>query len=277
MLQEQGVDGAKVSDYGKRQKLEKHASQKVFLFDIEGTTTPISFVKETLFPYAHAKVKDFLRDTWESAETQNDVQKLLAQIENDFISGIKMPLTRDDISVQEIPDRIDVISKYVQWNIVEDRKVSALKQLQGHMWKDGYESQKFTSLVYEDVPSFFREVVKSGARVAIYSSGSREAQHLLFKYSDRGDLRQYISCYFDTFVGGKRESQSYSQIRLFLGVDTPSDIVFVTDILEEAEAALQAGFSAVISQRPGNLPTKAHSLRIVNSFEELMDLVVAIQ
>jgi len=257
----------------KRQKL---GASQVFLFDIEGTTTPITFVKDTLFPYARTKVKDYLSETWETPVTKNDVKALYTQIELDTENGVQIPIRMEELTSEEDPVRlIEKISNYVQWNIDEDRKVTALKQLQGHMWRDGYEAGVLKSQVYEDVPIFFDEVIKSGGRVAIYSSGSREAQHLLFKYSDRGDLRKFISCYFDTCVGGKRESKSYTEICLFLGVDKPSDVVFVTDILEEAEAARDAGITAVIVVRPGNMPLNAEYPRMIHNFTELKGLITA--
>ena len=246
----------------------KHGRTTVFLFDIEGTTTPISFVKDVLFPYAADHVNEFLESSWESSATKDDVSKLLEQSRIDQNEGLQSaPILKEGVLKSTF---IKDLEAYVRWCIAEDRKISALKQLQGHMWNEGYTKGELKSLVYDDVPVFFRAACKSGARVAIYSSGSRQAQNLLFRYSNQGDMRDCISCYFDTTSGGKRESKSYVEIGLSLGVDDFSQILFVTDILEEAKAATQAGFRAVISERPGNAPLpENHGMRIIRSFDEL--------
>ena len=126
------------------------------------------------------------------------------------------------------------------------------------------------SEVYDDVPGYFQRIVNAGAKISIYSSGSRDAQRLLFKYSNHGDLRSHISCYFDTKIGQKREEASYNEIVLSLGVDSPSQVLFITDIFEEAVAAQKAGISTVLSVRPGNAPLPAnHGMHTVTSFDGL--------
>lgn len=109
-------------------------------------------------------------------------------------------------------NHLNSVVEYVQWCISKDRKVGALKQLQGHIWDVGYASKEIVSAVYDDVPTYFQHLNDSGVQISIYSSGSREAQRLLFKYSNHGDIRPYISCYFDTKVGQKRDSDSYKEI-----------------------------------------------------------------
>ena len=246
----------------------KRLQAKVYLFDIEGTTTPITFVKDTLFPYAKENVKSFLENTWDSNQTKNDVNALIEQSIVDQGLDIGAPFIQTDLPSEQL---IESIVVYVQWNILQDRKISSLKDLQGHIWTSGYKNGDLLSKVYDDVPTFFSTAVLAGSRVAIYSSGSRHAQNLLFRYSDKGDLRPFISCYFDTAIGGKRESKSYSEIALSLGVDDESDILFVTDIFEEAEAATKAGLRTAIAIRPGNAPLPAsHNMKLVHSFDELV-------
>jgi len=162
------------------------------------------------------------------------------------------------------------LEQYVHWSISQDSKSTALKQLQGRIWEEGYTKGEITSIVYDDVPTCFERLRASGSQISIYSSGSRSAQRLLFKHSNHGDLRSAISCYFDTKVGTKREAESYREILTSLGCDTPEEVLFVTDIIQEAQAATEAGLHAVLSVRPGNeaLPT-SHPFRSVTTFDDL--------
>ncbi|KAI3865248.1 hypothetical protein MKX03_012838, partial [Papaver bracteatum] len=118
--------------------------------------------------------------------------------------------------------------------IKADRKITSLKELQGHIWRTGFENNELKAIVFEDVPQALDRWTDSGIKVYIYSSGSREAQRLLFGNSIYGDLRKYLCGFFDTTVGNKRETRSYMEIAQSLGVDNPSEILFVTDVFQEA-------------------------------------------
>ena len=169
-----------------------------------------------------------------------------------------------------IDEQISELVNYVIWNIQQDRKIPSLKELQGHIWRSGYESGQIQSIVYDDVPVFLSRMHEVNVKVSIYSSGSREAQRLLFKYSNHGDLRSYLNAYFDTSIGHKRTSSSYREIALSLGVDNPEEVLFVTDILEEAQSAKDAGLSTILSVRPGNYPLPAnHGYKAVTSFDQI--------
>lgn len=235
------------------------SSHKHVVFDIEGTTTPITFVKDVLFPYARDNVAAYLRNNWEG-DAQNDLLALLRQHSEDANEKdlLCLPtLSAVSFKAAMVPfssSLLQAFTTYVKWNIEKDRKIKALKDLQGKIWKEGYAAGKLSAIVYDDVPHCFERLNAAGKNVCIYSSGSRAAQKLLFKYSNHGDLRQYLSCYFDTSIGHKRTASSYKEIGLSLGVDSLSEILFVTDIFEEAEAAKEAGMDAIISVRPGNSP-----------------------
>ena len=225
------------------------SSIKHVVFDIEGTLAPISFVKDVLFPYATNNVQNYLENTWSVTQTQGDVKELYAQYDIDVASSYDGP------SIVKVGDKdvvIKSLSEYVIWNISKDRKISSLKQLQGHMWEIGYKVGKIQSIIYDDVPKAFERLINNGKKISIYSSGSRIAQKLLFQYSNHGDIREKICVYFDTKVGSKREKSSYDEIALSLGVDSPEDILFVTDIYEEGVAAALAGLKVVIAVREGN-------------------------
>eukprot|EP01035_Chromulina_nebulosa_P017799 gene17799-23407_t len=239
------------------------------VFDIEGTVTPIDFVKTELFGYASNNVKDYLLKHWTTSQTIDDVKALLQQAEVDSKDStlqfpFKIPTSVDKQS------SIDFLVDYVKWNITNDRKVSALKQLQGHIWYEGYSSGELKSVVYDDVPSYFERLHQSNVNISIYSSGSREAQKLLFKYSNHGDLRQYLSCFFDTVIGNKKDKSSYLEIIKYLGVDSPKDVLFITDVYEEAEAAANVGIDVILSIRDGTAPLPTNNaFKTVTNFNSL--------
>ena len=224
---------------------------KYYVFDIEGTTTPITFVKDVLFPYASDHVHSFLTATWQEAETRIDVEALYQQVIDDATDTTlpaaihEYPQPPKDIRHQSQATQIAWLVPYVQFNIKHDRKIGSLKALQGHIWRQGYHAGTIKSDLFADIPSTFQQIIALGHKIAIYSSGSREAQKLLFKHTIHGDLSKYISCYFDTTIGGKRDKQSYNEILLSLGVDHPSEVLFLTDILEEAQAAEAVGIHTV--------------------------------
>uniref|UniRef100_A0A453E124 Enolase-phosphatase E1 n=1 Tax=Aegilops tauschii subsp. strangulata TaxID=200361 RepID=A0A453E124_AEGTS len=205
--------------------------------DIEGTTTPISFVADVLFPYARANARAHLAATYHTQQTREDVALLRAQINKDLAEGVPgvVPLPPSNATDQD--KVIDALVANVQAMIDADRKLTALKQLQSY----------------------------------IYSSGSREAQRLIFgNTADHGDLRRYLSAFFDTNVGGKKESRSYYEIWQTLGVDSPSQILFLTDVYQEATAARDAGLEVLISIRPGNAPLpEDHGFQTITSFAQI--------
>ncbi|MBA0759156.1 hypothetical protein Gotri_022077 [Gossypium trilobum] len=242
---------------------------RCIVLDIEGTTTPISFVTDILFPYAQNNVGRHLSATYASAETQDDIYLLRSQVEDDLKQGVigAVPIPSEDAEKEEV---IAALVANVEAMIKADRKITALKQLQGHIWRTGFETNELKGIVFDDVPEALEKWHASGVKVYIYSSGSRLAQRLLFGNTKFGDLRKYLSGYFDTAVGNKREKRSYVEITDTLGVDKPSEILFLTDIYQEAIAAKAAGMEAIISVRPGNSPLPDnHGFKTINSFLEV--------
>lgn len=239
------------------------------VLDIEGTTTPISFVTEVLFPYARDNVRKHLLSTYESKETQDDIKLLRAQVQDDIEKEVpgSVPIPPDDTSKEEI---VDCLVKNVEAMIKADRKITALKELQGHIWRTGFQNNDLQGDVFGDVPEALRKWHTSGIKIYIYSSGSREAQRLLFGNTKYGDLRKYLCGFFDTTIGNKREAKSYFEISQSLGVDKPSQILFVTDVYQEAVAAKSSGLEVLISIRPGNAPLpENHGFKTISSFEEI--------
>lgn len=194
---------------------------KAILLDIEGTTTSIRFVHEVLFPYAREALPAFVRAHAEDAP----IAALLEQ-------------SRAEAGTPEA-NLEATIDQLLRW-IAEDKKVTPLKALQGHIWKSGYESGDFTGHVYDDTPAYLSKWSESGIRLYVYSSGSVQAQKLLFGHSDAGDLCPLFSGYFDTKVGHKRDEASYRAISESIGL-AAQDILFLSDITEELDAAASAG------------------------------------
>ncbi|XP_011184033.1 enolase-phosphatase E1 [Zeugodacus cucurbitae] len=217
---------------------------KLILSDIEGTTTSISFVKDVLFPYAKAHSKAFLEETWDDAETQRIVQDLR-----------KLPQYKEYLGVgdeQPTASLVNVAS-FVKYLIEKDLKLGPLKTLQGLVWAKGYENGNIKGHIYDDVLPAFKRWHEAGIRIAIYSSGSVKAQQLLFGQTEMGNLLPYISGHYDTAVGHKQQKESYVNIARDLDL-LAEDILFLTDIVKEAEAAHDAGMQAVLLNRPGNAP-----------------------
>ncbi|OMO73276.1 hypothetical protein COLO4_27183 [Corchorus olitorius] len=242
---------------------------RCIVLDIEGTTTPISFVTEVLFPYARNNVERHLSATYASAETQDDIKLLRSQVEEDLKQGVPgaVPIPSEDAGKEAV---IAALVANVEGMIKADRKITALKQLQGHIWRTGFENNELEGVVFDDVPEALEKWHALGVKVYIYSSGSRLAQRLIFGNTTFGDLRKYLSGFFDTAVGNKRETRSYVEITESLGVNKPSEILFVTDVYQEATAAKAAGLEVVISVRPGNGPLpENHGFKTINSFLEM--------
>ncbi|RID40867.1 hypothetical protein BRARA_J00876 [Brassica rapa] len=243
--------------------------RRCIVLDIEGTTTPITFVTDVLFPYARENVGKHLNLTYDTAETQEDIKLLRSQVEEDLRQGLAgaVPIPHADEGKEKV---IAAVVSNVEAMTKADRKITALKELQGHIWRTGFECNELKSVVFEDVAEALEKWHSSGIKVYIYSSGSRLAQRLLFGNTNYGDLKKYLSGFFDTTIGNKKESKSYKEITETLGVDDPSEILFVTDVYQEATAAKAAGLEAIISIRPGNasLPEN-HGFKTVTSFSQI--------
>jgi enolase-phosphatase E1 len=244
------------------------ANCSVVLLDIEGTTTSISFVKDVLFPFARKEMDSFLNEHWEDPDIQSIVELIRNQAEDDKQQGLPAPTVPSGTGKETV---LPELLKNLFWQMDNDRKTTGLKSLQGKIWKSGFESGTLKGHVYEDVPKAFERWTAGGKRIFIYSSGSVEAQILLFKFSEAGDLNKFHSGNFDTTTGPKMEAASYTLISDKIGVPA-SDILFCTDVAKEAYAAKEAGFQVAVSIRPGNAPlseTELKDFQTVTSFDGL--------
>lgn len=221
---------------------------KLFLFDIEGTTTDIDFVHKVLFPYSKKNLETYILN--------NQTHPVVAAA----LQDVQETVLKEDQRTLGLTETIAQLQKWIN----EDRKHKALKDIQGLIWDVGYSKNDFKGHVYSDVKPFFRKILDLGGKVGIYSSGSIHAQKLVFGYSEEGDLTPFISFYFDTTVGGKKEISSYKKIAHEVKMKE-SEIHFFSDIIQELEAAHEAGLSVTQVLRPG---TKAGQFETIKNFEE---------
>jgi enolase-phosphatase E1 len=231
---------------------------KLILTDIEGTTSSISFVKDVLFPYAAEHLPAFVKANLNDEKVQTALQQTaeLAAEDGDNISA----------------DNTDaLIAKLLQW-ISEDRKATPLKALQGMIWKTGYENGDYQAHMYPDATEYLKKWHDSGLPLYVYSSGSVKAQELFFGYSQDGNLLPLFKGHFDTLMGGKRETQSYRNIlaelqKTHAGLNA-KDVLFLSDIKEELDAAKKAGMQTVWLLRDSDIPADA-AHKAVKSFAEI--------
>jgi len=223
--------------------------------DIEGTTTPIAFVHQVLFPYARARVHDLLE--------QRDVAALLAEYQSERPHA--------DLPSWNAANERASAEAYVYWLMDRDRKSTALKALQGRIWEAGFRAGalKGKGAVYPDVRPALARWQQAGKRIAIFSSGSVQAQRNLFANTTDGDLSSFLSGYFDTTTGPKREARSYRQIAATLGQE-PRDVLFISDVTAELDAARAAGMRTVLCVRDAVSPDDASANHPrIRSFAEL--------
>jgi enolase-phosphatase E1 len=227
---------------------------RAFLLDIEGTTTPVDFVYRELFPYARMHLADYLARHGGSRECRGAVAMLRAEYEADSHPA-------DDFGPA-------AVVRYVHDLMDHDRKSPGLKALQGLIWKDGYAAGALRGQVYSDVPPAFVRWRGRGLDIYIYSSGSVLAQQLLFSSVPLWDLTPSISGYFDTLVGPKREPQSYAAITARMHVP-PARTLFVSDVVEELDAAQAAGLRTTLCVRTGSAAAAGGRHAVVHTFDEL--------
>lgn len=189
---------------------------KAIITDIEGTTTDIDFVHKVLFPYSRERIADFVRTHQEDPK----IAPILKEVRQ---------------SLPPYADLTMLIKQLIDW-IDQDVKNGSLKSLQGLIWKEGFEKGAFTGHVYQDAYENLLKWHQQGIALYIYSSGSVQAQQLLFQYSDFGDMRYLFKGYFDTAVGAKKEVASYANILKEIGFE-PSEVLFLSDVKAELDAA----------------------------------------
>jgi enolase-phosphatase E1 len=224
---------------------------KAIITDIEGTTTSLSFVKDVLFPYARAHMAEFVHNHADDAEVKRILEDVRKEVSSDAL---------------EIVPTDQLIGQLIQW-LDQDQKITPLKMLQGMIWEEGYEREAFHGHLYPDAIENLKNWKASGLELYIYSSGSVQAQKLLFSHTEHGDLTPLFSGYFDTRIGGKKESESYLKIAEQLDY-APSTLLFLSDSKEELDAARDAGFRTIWLTREDTPDPQAEHPQVRN-FDEI--------
>ena len=230
---------------------------RAILLDIEGTTTPIEFVHQVLFPYARARVHDFLEQHADDPAVRADIALLRAEY------------TAESAQSRDIPSWNP--EAYVYWLMDRDSKSTGLKSLQGRIWEGGYRSGELKGKgeVYPDVRPAFERWRKGGKEIAIFSSGSVQAQRNLFANTTAGDLSAFLTGYFDTTTGPKRDAGSYRKIAATLH-HPPQEILFVSDVAAELDAARAAVMRTALCVRGPAAPDDSLTAHPrIRSFVEL--------
>lgn len=235
------------------------SAPQAYLLDIEGTTTPVAFVAEVLFPFARKRLREFL-------EAHAGEPQVLAQLQ-----ALEREHTHETAEKPPAWNKSDLIGSacaYLEWLMDRDRKTTPLKALQGMIWENGYRSGALRAPVYEDVPPAFERWRAANREIAIFSSGSVLAQKLLFAHTSAGDLTSFISAYFDTATGPKKEPESYRRIATTL-VREPQQMQFVSDVAAELDAARAAEMQTALCVRPEAAAFLVGRHSVIRSFAEL--------
>ena len=219
---------------------------KLILLDIEGTVSPLAFVHEVMFPYARQRAGGYLSANWGTA--------VIAHLARDAgVSAFATP-AEAEAAVYRLMDA--------------DAKVTGLKQLQGMIWEEGFRNGELRSTLFDDVPEALADWGRKGYEMRIYSSGSIHAQKLFFAHTESGDLTPHFTGYYDTTTGSKREAASYEAIAADCGLPA-EQILFVSDLVDELNAARNAGMMTALAVRPGNKPQPESDHPAITSLAEL--------
>ena len=228
-------------------------SREAILVDIEGTTTPIAFVYQTLFPFAASRLEAACR----AGGTDLRIREALE-------------LLREEYDCEDgDPPPFDSGAPYAAYLMQRDRKSTGLKALQGLIWEDGYRTGDLRAAVFPDVPGALERWRQDGKRLRVFSSGSTLAQKLLFAHTEHGDLTGYFEGYHDTTSGPKRDSEAYTKIAGAFGL-APGGILYLSDVAAELDAATAAGMQAGLLLRPGNHPQPSNDHQTYNTFDEIV-------
>lgn len=230
---------------------------RAVLLDIEGTTCPVPFVSQVLFPYARERLDGFLR----TAAHDPTLAPLIEAID------AAMADAENRASHDDADDHLGRV-RFLQELIDQDRKLPALKELQGLIWDQGYANGELRCPLFDDVAPALRAWRRAGLELAVYSSGSVRAQQLLYRHSNAGDLSPLFSHWFDTTTGAKGDAASYSAIASVMGL-APERILFVSDARAELEAARTAGMHTRFSLRQENPEQQAGPFEVITSLAQI--------
>ena len=211
------------------------------LMDIEGTVISVAYVRDILFPFAKHHLVSFLHERRRDLDVLRWTTVCQDTIEHE---------TGTRPTYEELPVML------TGW-IDQDRKLAGLKALQGMIWDEGYRQGAFVPELYGDVLPALTQWRARGIRLGIYSSGSRQAQRLLFAHTNVGDVTSMFEHFFDTSVGEKKAASSYRTISEQIGLP-PHHILFLSDTEPELDAAALTGFRTAHIVRTGTDTSTRH-------------------
>lgn len=233
---------------------------KAILLDIEGTTSSVSFVYDVMFPQVRRDLSAFLEKNWEDVNVQLASDQIAQDAGHESLELF--------CAAMSLEPRACIEAEVIRL-MDDDVKATGLKQLQGLIWRHGFESGEMKAHVYPEVPACLQRWREAGMDLRIYSSGSVQAQLLFFGHTEVGDLLPLFSGHYDTTIGSKKEASSYERIAKDWSID-PSDILFVSDVVAELDAAKASGFQTTLCERPGNaIADEEHGHETIKSFDEL--------
>lgn len=221
------------------------------LLDVEGTTSAVAYVYDVMFPFARTHLTKYLDSNWHSPA----------------LSSVKQQVA-DDTATPAAASNRELFEATIVHLMDDDVKATGLKQLQGLIWESGFKSGELIAHVFDDVPPALRQWQANGIDIRIYSSGSIHAQKLFFGHTEAGNLLPCFSGHYDTTVGGKRETSSYTAIATDWQIPA-GDILFLSDVVDELDAARHAGMQTGLCLRPGNAAVQpAHGHTELASFDD---------
>lgn len=234
---------------------------RAILLDVEGTTSSIRFVTDVLFPFAARHLAAYLSEYWDDPPVRaacDQIARDAGRVSLEVWSwGLEPHIARELVAAE------------VRRLMAADAKTTGLKELQGLIWKQGFASGELVAHVYEDVPPALSRWAKRGIDTRIYSSGSSGAQKLFFAHTLAGNLLPFLRGHYDTTIGPKRAPTSYEAIARSMARAT-ADILFLSDVVEELDAARAAGMGTGLVRRPGNAPTDAGVHPVVETFDAVL-------
>jgi enolase-phosphatase E1 len=234
------------------------------LLDIEGTTSSVSFVYDVMFPFVRRELVGFLQKNWGSPDVAAACDQIAGDAGYDSLAAWAATAAASDPTSQQ---RLVIVE--VTRLMDGDVKATGLKLLQGLIWESGFQSGELKAHVYDDVPPALRRWKEQGIDIRIYSSGSIQAQKLFFGHTIAGDLLPLFSGHYDTTTGPKKEASSYQKIARDFHIPS-SEILFISDVVAELDAARTARLQTALTLRPGNAPAAAgHGHQEIRSFDEV--------
>lgn len=237
----------------------EHAHRGILL-DIEGTTSSVRFVYDVMFPYARRHLKDYLAAAWDAPECRAACE----QVARDAGHASLAAWAGESAAAQRMRIRDEIVRL-----MDGDIKATGLKQLQGLIWQSGFESGEMQAHVFNDVPPALAAWNRAGRDVRIYSSGSVQAQKLFFGHTIAGNLLAHFGGHYDTTTGPKKDAASYRRIAADFALPA-REILFLSDVVEELDAAREAGLATGLCNRPGNAAAPAnHGHAEIISFDQV--------